>query len=762
MIFSFVFVSENILLSNVFTISQKNSDIDSEFPKLNVNILDENRLLDLTPPSSYDELSLSYSEGGKPSLISKEPFKVSKSISTNFTITSPIFIDDDSDFGALGFPGNGTKTNPYRIESFSISQTSGTAIYIQGTSSYFLVKNNYLDGLNSSSIGIHLQSVRNGRVENNTIKNYYVNSIKIANSINNSLSGNIIEDNAGIPSFHTSEIWFVESSMNLFENNIISNHHFARTVSFTASSHKNLFRNNIFLLENGNGILISNSNENTLYNNSVFDISLTDSDHNLMYGNEIFHTLQIGSSSDDNRVKINNFVNNSNANDEGSNNIFSYNYWSSHNALDENPSDGFLDIPYSIGGAPNNEDSYPVAFKITNFLTPPSITFPKDGDEVSDIITIEWESSLDFLCQEINYTIHYSNNSGFSWNPISSQQTSLELSWNTTYLSNGYYQIRITATSSGNDTATIISYGSFSIQNHFLTPLTITFPNDGDVLNGRINIKWIGGEDSLSHQLSYSIYLSTNEGDNWTLIRTGIQTTQFLFDTSDYRNEKHCKIMVQATCFEGLSINGISNGIFIISNEENPMISGIIILLNILIILLFIGILLFLSIQMGKGLLYQIQFSIMKAGVCLGSFTDDGFIIKWKSKNCPFNEQTLLHMIEYTAVMYQEGDYNQIFGPFPQTALIRSKSSEWLFASFGFQAKDESVKDPRIIKEGGIIPIILLVYYPKRFDSKFQKHKEDLSDYMKDQIPTITQITEISTHNIIKIEEYVLNLFFIG
>ncbi|PWI47171.1 hypothetical protein CEE45_13220 [Candidatus Heimdallarchaeota archaeon B3_Heim] len=672
----------------------------------------------------------------------------------SFTNADPIYIDDNSDFGPseYNFPGNGTAKNPYLIEGLNISHSSGTAIYIQGTTEFFKVRNNNLNGLNSASIGIHLQSVWNGFVENNLVKNYYENSIKIGQSVNNTISRNIIEDNEAISPFHTSEIWFVESSMNIFEDNIISNNHFMNTVSITSSSHNNLLRSNIFLL-NGNGISISHSNDNILYQNFVHRISIDNSDHNSIYGNEIFDSLHIDSLSKDNCVKINNFVDNSNANDEGSNNTFSYNYWSNHHATDDNPSDGILDVPYSIGGLSFNEDPYPIASKIIDYLTPPVIISPNTGDQISTYFTVEWETSLDFLNRDITYSLYYSNDSGLSWHQLSSYQESLWFVWNTTSLTNGQYQIQVIANSTAYNTANVSSNGTFTVLNHFLSPIIINFPNDGDELNGKVNLKWTGGEDTLNHQVSYSVYLSTNNGQNWTLIRTGLQVNQCIFDTSKYKNETRCIIMVQAICIEGRSITGLSNGTFIIGN----LISDFVELLYLLVFFLFIGIVVALGIQQGKGLLNQN--SRMKAGVCLSTFTDKGFVIQWKSKNCPFNTQTLSSMIEYTAVMYQKGEYDNLFGPFPQMALIRSKESEWLFVSFGIQAQDESVEDPRIVKKGGLIPIILLIFYPKRFDSKLQNQKKELLEYLKGEFSLVSNKVDINTRYMKDIENNILNLF---
>ncbi|MHA2251041.1 MAG: right-handed parallel beta-helix repeat-containing protein [Candidatus Kariarchaeaceae archaeon] len=700
----------------------------------------------------------------------RKPKEISRRITSRPKIqvlqsnSDPIYIDDNSDFGPSGyfFPGNGTKVNPYLIEGLNFTHSSGTAIYIQGTSVHFIIRNNLLEGLETASTGIHLQSVVHGCIENNTIKDYYTNLIKISQSSNNTVKGNLLLDNIQ-GEHHTNGLFFEGSTQNTVIGNNISISHFMRAVAVSAFSHANIFSQNVILREDRNNFLISNSDNNTLYNNSLYIIELDTSDRNLIYGNSITESVNIGSLSDDNRIQINNFIYNAGANDGGSNNVFNYNYWSNWiDTPDTDPVDGILDVSYSIGGSSSNEDPYPISSHILAYLTPPIMIFPKEGDQISNIITIEWYNSLDFHNHEITYSLYFSNNSGQSWTLISEYQTSQEFDWNTTSLTNGInYKIQVIANCSDGKVATIVTNGTFSLQNHYLTTIIIDSPNNGDIFEGKVDVEWTGGEDSFGHQVSYSLFLSTNGGQNWTLIRVGLQNNHYSLDVMVYGNETNCKIMVQATCLEGLSINGISRGLFTIRELGNSTVnSDLINLLYIIIILLFVGVVLVVGYQVGKGIRYQIQFSHMKAGICLGSFSDRGFIMQWRSADCPFNEETLKHMIEYTAVMYQKGDYERFFGPFPQTALIRSKPSEWLFVSFGFQLVDESVVDPRIVKGGGKIPVILLIYYPKRFEFNFQEQKKKSEEYLSHEISKHTKVTELLSLNLRNIENFVLDIFY--
>jgi parallel beta-helix repeat protein len=684
----------------------------------------------------------------------------------NYIEHPPIFIDDNSDFITLGFSGNGTKTNPFLIEGLNISNPTETAINIQGTTAFFIIRNNCLDGLSTSSMGILFQSVWHGLVVNNTVKNYFDHSIKIAQSSQNNISSNRILDEIDTY-FHYSEIYLTGSSNNTISNNFIQNNHFANAIYLADSSHSNLISSNIISNIDGHSIQISNSNINILYNNSFYfngtGILLSNSDKSIIYGNTFNsdNGLRIDSSSSDNKIKINNFIEDNSASDDGSNNVFSYNYWDNHVGSDEND-DGIIDNPYLIGGTASNQDFYPMTSNILDILIPPLITYPREGDVISENILIEWEPALDFLNHEVTYSIYFSNNSGQSWNILSLYQTSETFQWDTTSQENGLaYLIQVVANCSEGAIVEDISKGSFSIQNHFLSLLIVHNPGNGDVIQGTVVIRFSMVIDSLGHQISYSLYYSNNSGLNWVSLQIGLHDTSFSWNTRSIEDETSYKIMVQATCTDGLIVTGFSDGTFSIMNTpKSSLISVLIQLVQLFFIAIIISLIIVFVIHIRKGMITQIRFSKMKVGVCLGSFTDSGFIVKWKSTHSLFDTQKLRHMVEYTAIMYQKGDDEISYGPFPQSLMISNKKTEWLFISYGFHLKDESVKDPRIISSGGLVPVVLLLFYPAPFDSKFQRQKRDFLEYLKSKTLTINTISELISSQMNGIENYVEEIFY--
>ncbi|MHA2333323.1 MAG: right-handed parallel beta-helix repeat-containing protein, partial [Candidatus Hodarchaeales archaeon] len=95
-----------------------------------------------------------------------------------------------ADFNSQGFNGSGTIDDPYRIEGFDITASSGKLIYISGTTVYFRIVNNYINGLTTATFGIYLVNVQHGTIVNNTASNFsndgiYIessNSITVANN----------------------------------------------------------------------------------------------------------------------------------------------------------------------------------------------------------------------------------------------------------------------------------------------------------------------------------------------------------------------------------------------------------------------------------------------------------------------------------------------------------------------------------------------------------------------------------------------------
>ncbi|MFX1283027.1 MAG: right-handed parallel beta-helix repeat-containing protein [Promethearchaeota archaeon] len=65
---------------------------------------------------------------------------------------------------------------------------------------------------------------------------------------------------------------------------------------------------------------------------------------------------------------------------------------------------------------------------------------------------------------------------------------------------------------------------------HHLSKPRILFPNWGETLTNTIIIDWIPATDDLGHELTYSVYYSSDNGSSWKLLGTELSTTSFRWD----------------------------------------------------------------------------------------------------------------------------------------------------------------------------------------------------------------------------------------
>jgi len=159
-----------------------------------------------------------------------------------------------------------------------------------------------------SGIGINLTSRYNVTIKNMEIKEFD-NGIKLAYSLNNSISGNKLEANS------FSGISLFESSSNSISGNSITGH--SSGINLVKSSNNTISGNDI--TENGWGIQLFVSDNNTIFGNNIAaneqnGIEVSSSSNNNVYGNNIANNQQLGimlsGSSNYNSIKENNIANN--------------------------------------------------------------------------------------------------------------------------------------------------------------------------------------------------------------------------------------------------------------------------------------------------------------------------------------------------------------------------------------------------------------------------------------------------------------------
>lgn len=549
----------------------------------------------------------------------------------------PIIITSNADFAAVSSGGNGQPGNPYIIENFEITTNYAEpfqGISITGTNAYFKIRNCEIDNFDKTRDGIYLNYVQNGVIEDNIIFDnrhgiYVKNSGNInitGNNVQNTaesgirvgdyggsiivsgnelsnnqynsiwleglsfgviVDGNTINENTenGIfidGRFHSSQnhtiinniISKMENGILLYtpytpgssgvSNNLIAyNVLYENTESGIALFGENTYDNDIYfnvIRNNTDGIVIDhNSERNEAINNTIID--------NQVYG--VFLNI----TSYDNLIKWNSFVGNLNfgtsqAKDDGWNNVFLSNFYDEWTSPDIEP-DGYVDIPYDIDGTAANSDPLPLVSPMNpidyHFLSQILLIYPTGGEIIKDSATIIWNSCFDSMGFDVYYYIYKSSDGGNNWVELVTGLTNNQYEWNTVNEPKGAnYRIKISANSTGGLGNEDIS-DNFTLQEHTLLEPTITYPIGGEVLSGQVNILWQESIDNWDKPINYSVHYSSDGGGNWTDIISGLNSTNFDWNTAGLAEGSDYKLKVVAHSYYDLNSEDISETFSIIS-----------------------------------------------------------------------------------------------------------------------------------------------------------------------------------------------------
>jgi len=105
------------------------------------------------------------------------------------------------------------------------------------------------------------------------------------------------------------------------------------------------------------------------------------------------------------------------------------------------------------------------------------------------------------------------------------------------------------------------------VQDHILSKLTILSPNGGEHLSKMVIIQWTRVTDSLSHEISYTVYYSADGGSTWNTIIANLKAGTYKWNTTTVADGSCYLIQVNATCSYGLWQVDISDNMFAIVNE---------------------------------------------------------------------------------------------------------------------------------------------------------------------------------------------------
>ncbi len=577
---------------------------------------------------------------------------------------------------------------------------------------------------NNSRIGISLSNSARNIVFDNSVFYSTRHGILISDSYSNTISSNIVYN-----TMYYDGIQLYYSTNNTVSENIIYRNN--RDGILQYFSYRSLIVNNTIYNNKGTGISFHGSNNNTLDYNLIYKnnegMSIFSGDSNNFHNNIICksNNNEFQIYSNDNTIIQNEFhgnINGTNINDGGERNSFSNNYYSSWRDPDLNI-DGIVDNPYLIEGSASNQDMYPHTNPFSHNLMPPYLYFPTGGEILDKAVTIQWEPSFDTFGHDLSYSLYYSIDGGQSWDLLITNLTTSSYLWNISSMLNGQnYMIKVVVSCTGDLTLDITSDSTFIIRNHLLSPLIISHPQGGTKLKGVAIISWTSVNDSLDHQIMYSVYFSSNNGESWTSLALEYVNTSYEWDTTLVRDGSRYKIMITAECSEGESISGFTTGTFSVQNMMTPVHPLVFFLIPV-----FIGIIIW-----GFNHSYAAKFrkkvplnlEDLRLSTCLGSFSEDGWRIKAKTDNCPFDEMKLRSMIEISAALYQHGKYGAIYGPFPQIMAYDTLERQWQFISYSFISKREFFVDLRFEGESDEIQMMVLLFYERQFEELITLEKK--------------------------------------
>ncbi|MFX1283612.1 MAG: NosD domain-containing protein [Promethearchaeota archaeon] len=708
--------------------------------------------------------------------------------------------------------GDGSLTFPYEITGYNITGPSDkNLIEIRNTNVHFHINACFLYG---GKKGISLTNVINGLITYNTIieNNAKGISIEFSESIiidrntitKNSLGGvQLVDSNNNIISRNNMSrnnwdgIFFIRSKNNTLSNNTIGNNEknginlydsgnnvlSKNLVSdsvqigiFFDESESNSLRDNLIFNNMEDGISLWNSrnctlSDNNLFNNHFNGINIQNSDSTSLFSNLIHKNGMSG-------------INNSRSqNCNISSNVISRNFrhgivlfesescFLSTNTVDNNKNVGIIIRNSRSNILSNNIASNNSGYGIELYKSESCILSANTVNNNSYGIYIEYSSNNSLygnvFSNNTNFGIYLSSqasNNLFEWNDfignnigVSSQ--ALDSGENNNFSYN--YWSEWTDPDINNDGIVDDKYPIFGVITntydpyplssrsppHQLSPLNITSPITGETISEMIIIEWTVVNDSWrNHLISYSVYYSTDGGNEWTLLVSGLTTTNYTWDTTLFEDNSTYMIKVVATCSGDLSSTAFS-GEFAISNSPKSSLYLVFLMLLIIMASIAIGFIMWKK----KAAVLPRDLENLSIAVCIGSLTDEGLSIQGKGGNCSFDDHELRSMIEYSAVLYQHGEIENIYGPFPHTSIVEPTDIEWHFLSFSFNVRDNMVKDPRILKLGGVVPAILIIFYQKQFDKIILSKRDEITQFLKSNI--LSDISEISLDWIKRIED---------
>jgi len=222
----------------------------------------------------------------------------------------------------------------------------------------------------------------------------------------------------------------------------------------------------------------------------------------------------------------------------------------------------------NCSGGLSSSDTSDTTFELVegHALSKPTVLYPNGGEELFEVITIQWTASSDSWPHSVLYCVYYSANGGSDWTELASGLVVTQYSWNTTLLPKGSnYLLRVNASCTGGLMSQDTSNAIFSLLvSHALSEPTVLYPNGAEYVVGIATIQWSIPTDTWNHSVVYELYYSSNGGLDWTLLTSGLTNSSWNWNTDSLPRSSGWLVMVIADCFLGLSSSDTSDATFAI------------------------------------------------------------------------------------------------------------------------------------------------------------------------------------------------------
>jgi parallel beta-helix repeat protein len=206
-------------------------------------------------------------------------------IAKDYIVHPAISITSNEEFLGYGFLGNGTESNPYVIENYNITTDDSNGISIEETTVHFIIRNCYINCLDTHHYCIIINSIENGtsKISNNVLFNTKRYGINVFSSYGMTIEDNYIHhhDDYGIYIYGGKKTVIKNNqidyncraglrlrqgdnsiiSSNSFENNYIEGNAITVESSDSVEISENYCRNNT------GGITVHYTTNSTIFNN---------------------------------------------------------------------------------------------------------------------------------------------------------------------------------------------------------------------------------------------------------------------------------------------------------------------------------------------------------------------------------------------------------------------------------------------------------------------------------------------------------------